>query len=341
MKPNKSTPDSASSTTTADDSGLPEGGKVCIGCDRKINPQTDSLQCHNCDAWWHSRCAKIPKDDYKFLTENPLTSVKWFCERCRSKKSYEKTDEHTSKCDAKIDNITKVIQTMQTQLNTVQTQMTTILDLVNKKEARPDTDIMENIESKLNAHMEEMAKDQKERSEKSETKMQAHMEEMFKEQKEINEKRNNFIVYNMSENEENDEEKQKKDDISTLREILQVVLPSTSTRDITLNEATVQRCGIKKKDKTRPVRVKLEENSMKGKIFVNSWKLKEKEEFKRIGISNDKTYKELMKDRELRAKLQEKKDQTKEDDWIIYNGEIIKRAARPPRNKGGQAAQQI
>ena len=331
MKP-KSTPESAS---TADDSGVPEGGKVCIGCDRKINPQTDSLQCHNCDAWWHSRCAKIPKDDYKFLSENPLTSVKWFCERCRSK-TEEKNDDHTSKCDAKIDNVTKVIQTMQTQLNTMQTQMTMILEMM-KNEARPDT--MENIENKIHAHMEEMAKDQKERNERSEANMQAHMEEMFKDQKEKNDKRNNFIVYNMSENEVEDEKKQTENDISKLKEILQVVLPNV--KDISLTEDTVQRCGIKKKDKTRPVRVKLADNSTKGKIFVNSWKLKEKEEFKRIGISNDKTYKELMKDRELRAKLQEKKDQTNEDDWIIYNGEIIKRAARPPKNKGGQAATHV
>ena len=133
----------------------------------------------------------------------------------------------------------------------------------------------------------------------------------------------------MEEEEEIGAEKEMEGDIKKVRKILSVVLPDPNV--VTLTASNVSRCGYRKENKTRPVKVKLNDNSLKGRIFVNSWKLKEKEEFKRIGISNDKTKAEQMKDRELRARLEEKKQQTGEDDWIIYRSNIIKRGDKPSR----------
>ena len=296
-----------SAAATAADNGAVEIDLNCKcgGCNKKMGNSSEMLQCGNCETWWHIKCANVNKDDYKFLFDNPDTSVNWFCNPCKVKIKNGSLNSEVSNCDScdgKIDSITTIIKTMQSQMDMMQQQMATILEVVNKKDDKPAI-----IEKQI----------------------EAHMNQLFDEQKERDEKKNNVIIYNVEEEEESDAEKEMEGDIKKVRKILSVVLPDPNV--VTLTASNVSRCGYRKENKTRPVKVKLNDNSLKGRIFVNSWKLKEKEEFRRIGISNDKTKAEQMKDRELRARLEEKKQQTGEDDWIIYRSNIIKRGDKPSR----------
>ena len=198
---------------------------------------------------------------------------------------------------------------MQNQMTTMQKQMAMVLEMI-KKDDRP-IQLEKEVEIKVG--------------------------EMLEEQREKDEKRNNIIIFNIEEAQDSAEEgKEMKEDIKKVREVLSELHPDPSKIDLT--DITLKRFGIKKQDKMRPIRVKLMDNSSKGIIFKNSWKLKQIPKFKKIGIANDKTTREQIKDRELRTRLQDKKNETGEDDWIIHKNEIIKRSDKPPRSQNQGAS---
>ena len=285
----------------------------CKGCNKNVPANSESLQCDHCTEWWHRDCGQLSQKDYNYLKDNPQTTMKWFCDSCSNDQKKNDTNGHSAQCDGKIDNLTKIIQTMQEQQQTIQNQMTT-------------------MQTQMALVLEMIKKDKNEEPIELDTKIEVKVVEMLDEDREKQEKRNNMIVYNVEEAPDSEENgKELKEDIEKVREVLSVVHPDASK--ISLTDVTVTRCGFnKKKDKMRPIRVKLMENSTKGVIFKNSWKLKEHDKFKKVGLSNDKTAREQLKDRELRSRLQDKKKETGEDDWIIYKDNIIKRNAKPQRN---------
>ena len=291
----------------------------CKGCNKNVPANSESLQCDHCTEWWHRDCGQVFQKDYSYLKDNPQTTMKWFCDSCKDQMK-NNANGHSAQCDGKIDNLTKIIQTMQEQQQTMQNQQQTMQEQMNT------------MQTQMALVLEMIKKDQNEGPIELDKKIEVKVVEMIDEDREIQEKRNNMIVYNIEEAPDSEEDgKELKDDIEKVREVLSVVHPDASK--ISLTDVTVTRCGFnKKKDKMRPIRVKLMENSTKGVIFKNSWKLKEHDKFKKVGLSNDKTAREQLKDRELRSRLQDKKKETGEDDWIIYRDNIIKRSAKPQRN---------
>ena len=296
---------------TADNTNI---GKQCTSCDRKITHNQDSIECDHCNQWWHLKCSKLQKEEYKFLIDNPFTDVYWACPPCKLKikqmTEKDNSDENVSQSTEKMDGLTKIVTGMQTQMTTMQQQMSVMLELIKNSQPMIQT----------------------------ENTMKAFVNEMLDDKKEMEEKHNNVIMFNIGELEVEDEEKEEEHDVKKVKEVISVILPDLA-ESIEITKKTVKRCGYKKKDKTRPIRLKLDDNATKGKIFVNAWKLREKDNYKKIGISNDKTKKEIMKDRELKAQLMDKKKATGEDDWMIYKGDIIKRADRPQRAKDGSQGQ--
>ena len=76
-------------------------------------------------------------------------------------------------------------------------------------------------------------------------------------------------------------------------------------------------------DKPRPIRVILNSADVKSSILRGAKNLKSHRVFNRIGIAQEKTFKEREIDRKLRAELEERKKKGK--DVIIFRNEIISR----------------
>ena len=141
-------------------------------------------------------------------------------------------------------------------------------------------------------------------------------------------KKNNVIMFNMPEPTVSDKKKEMKDDIELVKDVLAVVHPNIS--EVEIDEENTTRLGERKIGHTRPIRIKFRDDSCKGIIFRNSPKLKSHDKFSKVNISNDKTRKELMADRLLKDKLKTEREVRPQEDLIIYKGEIIPRANRPP-----------
>ena len=119
--------------------------------------------------------------------------------------------------------------------------------------------------------------------------------------------------------------------------MLSHVCPEAKFNDLT--ETNISRIG-KKKDgpnaKSRPIKVRLQKTEHKQMLIKNSKKLKSYKRLEKVGISYDKTYREILRDRALR---------TEKDAWIesgkitavIYDGRVMLREEKEALVKSKQA----
>ena len=277
----------------------------CKVCENVVtdDPKTEAVQCDRCEAWLHFSCSKLRKIDYDYLTNNPQSSVNWFCEPCRKdmKSGPAGQDSRILQHGAKMDTVMGVIKGMQAQMAVMQGQMAMMMDTTNKK------------------------KDEEKESEN----VQAQVTEAIEEQKEKEEKKNNVIVFNIPEPTSEDNNEAMKEDIKLVKDMLAVVHPNID--NVEIDESNTKRLGFKKKDHTRPIKVQFKDDSIKGQVFRNSSKLKSHDKFSKVNISNDKTRRELQADKKLKEQLMAERALRPDDDLIIYRGDIIKRVDRPAR----------
>ena len=284
----------------------------CRICDRNVG-RGESLQCDRCMSWVHmKKCSKLTQEEFDFLTDHPDCSVQWYCNTCKTEivSGPDGQDDTVARQGAKIDTLIEVVRTMQTQMSVMQNQMTVLVELVKERESKRAPDL------------------------NTDTQIQTHVSEMLEDQREKEEKKNNIILFNVPEVETNEELTDREEmevDVENIKDVLSVVYPNVDALGLSVSQENVIRLGRTKKDNiNRPVKVMLKDNSSKGKIFVNSWKLRDHDTFNRVGISSDKTKKEMEKYKELKFQLQKKKEETGED-WMIYKDTIIKRADKPAR----------
>ena len=282
----------------------------CRVCDRNVG-RGDNLQCDRCASWLHLKCSKLTREEFDFLYAHPETSIAWYCNPCKAEllSGPDGQDDRVAQQGAKIDTLTEVVKTMQAQMSIMQGQMTVLIDLVKEKENKRATEL------------------------KTDSQIQTHVSEVLEDQREREEKKNNIILFNVPEVTNNNDLSAKEEievDVENIKDVLSVVYPDVDSLE--LSEKNVIRLGrIKKDEINRPVKVMLQDNNSKGRIFVNSWKLRSHDTFSRVGISGDKTRKELERYKELKLQLQKKKEETGEEDWMIYKDNIIKRADKPTR----------
>ena len=142
-----------------------------------------------------------------------------------------------------------------------------------------------------------------------------------KEEMEIREKQNNLIVFNVEEPREGMEERDKVEE--EYRKIDQIFGRGVGVRGFNVLE--VKRLGIKSERKIRPMLVKMERSEQKWDIVRNAKNLsRAKYPMKRVGIVPDLTRKQRERDRQLRDRLQEKRDRG-ESGWFINRGELKRR----------------
>ena len=249
-------------------------------------------------------------------------------------------DDRISQHGVKIDRLLQVVLTMQVQMTDMQEQMDeqnrTVMDLTNKKaeEKEENGQFDSHIKEQMNSMQTQMTKIVEITSKKKEDVNEVsgtnvtEVVEALADQTEKELKKNNVIMFNMPEPTVSDKSKEMKDDIELVKDVLAVVHPNIG--EVEIDEENTTRLGERKIGHTRPIRIKFRDDSCKGVIFRNSPKLKSHDKFSKVNISNDKTRKELMADRLLKDKLKTEREVRPQEDLIIYKGEIIPRANRPP-----------
>ena len=284
---------SPSPTKPSPASFLTDQSEVCKKCRKSFDGKhKHGIQCDRCMTWWHQACTTLTKAEQKTLQSSAAhNNLKWFCEVC----------------DGEYGKIDPVLGTL---LARHATQMEALTNLV--------TQLTEQI--KQNSKTIELLRNEK----KTDEQMKVHVEEVLNDQLERDQKKNNIIMYNLPEGTDQDEEKNKTDDLDKAKEVLKFVNSEVKTENY--DKSKIMRIGPKRSNKVRPVKIIMENQDCKNNILRNARNLKESEKFSKIGLSFDKTRKQQEEYRKLKEKLEEHKKKDDGKDYVIFRNQIVVRS---------------
>ena len=160
---------------------------------------------------------------------------------------------------------------------------------------------------------------------KTEEKIKINVNEVLNDQMEKEMKKNNLIIYGLEEGKDANEEKNNENDSNQIKEVFKHVNPDITSDKI----VKVQRIGFKKADKTRPVKVVMKSEESKLSILKNARKLKESENFSKVGISYDKTRNQQEEYRKMKSEVDEKNKASGKKEYVIFRNKVTKASDIP------------
>ena len=268
---------------------------ICRKCTKGIDDaREDSIYCDRCKGCLHIKCAEMSTQEFEYIKRATDTKLIYQCPVCVKELSDGNgEDDRIAQQNARLDSLTEFVQL-------IITQNKALLEAINKK---PD------IQEK-----------------KTEDDIQVQLTEVIQNQSEVEEKKKNLIVFNVPEAEESDDDKkEQEEDVTKVKEILSFLDKRLDTSEIDIKNVT--RMGNKKgKDvKPRAIKITLPSVDMKYKAIRNAKKLTD---FKtpKIGISFDKTKKEIKEDQALKQLLEDTKKNDPESDPVIFERKVVTRA---------------
>ena len=270
----------------------------CSKCSKGVGEE-DSIQCDRCQGWVHFECSGMSATEFKLIQTNNFEVMKFCCNKCDDDLNNGKCNnpDH-SKTDSRLDNLTEMVKFLQSQNDM-------ILKMLKEKEPLAPV-VWPKVEHNIQSTVVEVLDDQREKEEK----------------------KLNVIIYNLPESEDTLEGK---DNIKVEQEkvidILTYLHPDIKPSDKDPNECDVTRLGRKRRgpgEKPRPVKVTLNKMETKEKVLRNARQLKDYK-IPRIGLSHDKTKKEMEADRKLKSELMKKREENPSVEFQIFNKEIMTR----------------
>ena len=289
-------PDPLNAKSTSPYKHLQNLDTLCRTC--KINIDDENcIQCDRCDGWLHLDCAGVGEEDWLYAKKNKKTIFKYFCPLCLKDLANGKClNSAHAKTDARFDSLTEINKM-------IYDQSKDILKKLNEKESASPV-----IWPKV------------------ETKLQSSFTEVLKEQKEIEEKKCNIIAFNVPESKKT---KEGKDDFiedhKSVAAFLRHIHEDFNEEATDPRHCKVKRLGRRREgedDKPRPIKIEFDSQEMKEKALRNARLLKDYI-IPRIGLSHDKTKKEIEQDRVLKGQLTKKRESDPTTEYQIYNKEIM------------------
>ena len=271
----------------------------CRICSNTVDDQGDGIDCDRCNGWVHLTCSKVTQKEYKWLSDNPTDAFKHFCKLCEEELKGTK-DNATAQQNAKIEHLTEIVKTVTDQNKIITDQNKIILELLQQ--------------SKINSEV------QPKPARKDD--VQSQIKEVLYEHQEKEEKQQNVIIFNIPESKQDTDKKIELEDTDKAADIIHFLDDSdTPPQDI-----IVTRIGRKRGEENprpRPVKVTLTNTKQKDKILRNVRHLKHYTKHSRIGISHDKTRKEINEDRRLWAELKRKREADPDKDYVIFDKNVV------------------
>ena len=264
---------------------------ICRKCTKGIDDaKEDSIYCDRCDGCIHVKCAEMTKQEFSYIRKAQNTKLIFHCPICIKDLEGNGEDDRIAQQNAKLDSLTEFVQVIIAQNKLL---------------------------------IEALKPENKER--KVEDDIQVQLTEVIQNQSEVEEKKKNVIVFNLPESEETDTgKKEQEEDLAKVKDILTFLDSRIDTDDIDVKQ--VERMGRRKgKDaKPRGIKVTLPSVDTKFKAIRNVKKLVDYK-IPKIGVSFDKTKKEVEEDNILRAELAIMRAAEPEKDYVIFERKKVPR----------------
>ena len=156
------------------------------------------------------------------------------------------------------------------------------------------------------------------------------LSEALNDQRELDEKKYNLMIFNLPEG------KDREEDLERTKGLLNYV-NSEEVVDY-LTTTSISRLGrfSEGNPQPRPIKLVFNDPDTRWKFIKKASRLGSSDEFKRVGLSFDKTTKERREDLALRAKLKEEREARPGDDLVIFRNKIVKRVDIPDIKKASR-----
>ncbi len=276
----------------------------CKECKKTFEEENAMVvECERCESHYCCKCIKMNKEDYKAL--NRRADIFWFCPPCAVKTKsqlgksvaieecttsmLEKVSEKIVELENKIDN--KLGEMQSSIPNTV----STYAKAVAKGTAAQNNIISDIVKS---------------------TMTKAQNNEKLRESRE-----NNIIIYRAEESDKTEPSERKDDDIAFFDSLCCEALDVGK-----INVSSITRLGKKENNKTRPLKVCLENPNEKQRIFRSAKRLKNASERFQVSISADLSEEDRKAVRKMVDQAKEREKKKNEDGTWVF------RVRGPPWN---------
>ena len=171
-----------------------------------------------------------------------------------------------------------------------------------------------------------------------EERLKTNVTEVIVAQKEREDRKNNLVLFNIPENEDND--KGLELDKRYAADVCKFVDPEFSeSSKSTSVEFKIERLGTRRKPspdnpspRPRPIKICFSDHTRRDRVLKSARKLKDSA-YKHVGISADKTKEERDRDYLNRTELKRRKNEG--EDVVLYRGDIILRSEAPWSKNNG------
>ena len=267
----------------------------CRVCEEKVKETEKGICCDVCEYWHHTKCLNMSDTNYKVYRKD---SIQWVCQTCiKAQKEanalYEMIIVMMKNAEEDKEKDREEREIMMMTLKKVSEQMSGLEKIIEEK-----------INEKMKSSKIEIL-----------TKMNEEMEERLEKFK----RRKNIIVYGMSEKEGGNEKERYENDCKNVKNLLKEL-------EVVAKNYDVSRIGkFSKEGRARPIRIELSRECEKYEILKNAPKIRNtnNENFKRIILSTDMSFKQRQLEKLLREQMVERK-QAGERNLVIRRGKIVK-----------------
>lgn len=259
--------------------GLP--APKCQDCEVEIGEQTPAMNCTRCQeakAWKCIECAGVSEDLYELLSGPTANSLHWFCNDCESIIADKPASGHI---EAMLEKVLKQTSEIKLCMNDKadSAALAFLEERIAALEKKPEMERSSapSLQAIDNCSLSKL--------------MSEAVANQTEEEKEVEGRKNNIIIYRIQESNAEDKEARAASDRSFITALCEGPL---ETGPINEKITTMIRLG-KRQDgaASRPLLIKFEDCTSKGKVMGNLRKLKNAEEkFKKVSVAHDLTPKQ-------------------------------------------------
>ena len=279
--------------------------KPCGKCDDEC-AAGNAVVCGFCEFWFHSACVEGMTPEFVKSCDamnRVYGGSSFICGICR--KITGKLNQSMREMQLKVDK-------MQADLTTASLERRIMAEKIEHMETknRQVDESVQKIEGEVVAGMAKAKEEVKDE-------MKGEMREEMKEREE---KKENIVVYGLGESEEEDGKKRKEDDLKAVYTMVEAI-----DVDFRGEIKGSYRAGAKVPGgRPRPLIVTVEDEETREKILANARRMAGKEEWKRVYVAQDLTWRQREEIRNEEKKLKEKAEKrTKEENDEGKSGKYV------------------
>ena len=274
----------------------------CPVCRKKVGDRNKAISCDVCETWVHISCAGISDSVYKELVkldEKTDAGLHWFCGQCNGE---------ASKMLKSLVNLKGKQEKMEEELELVKADIAGLKTEMSKRSfAAVLVDGASVSQGEVRNEVGPVGVRQEQERRSAERELQLQVNEAIERDK----RKTKLIIMGIAE-EENDDTNSK----DKIEKLIQVLVGEMIEYEI------VERVG-KKGEKTRPIRINIENVEDRRMMLKKARTLRDNKEFERVYVVPDMTRQQQDLDRKLREKLKSFKQQGESNAKIVW-GEVVK-----------------